>query len=108
MSANPVKIRFRTQGVVREPLDTGIPSTCFNVGAAARRGAVVQRQIGRPILVCRWVAVDGGRLECRWSIEVSDGSSIEERKSTWWVPHRPVRRCQTMSMPADVWDELET
>jgi hypothetical protein len=77
MSANPTNNRFRRKALPRESLDAGIPSTRSTVRASARRGAVVRRQIGRPILVCRWVAVDGG-LECRWSIEVSDGSPLEE------------------------------
>jgi hypothetical protein len=79
MSANPTRIRFRRKVLSRDSADAGISSTCFNVAAAARRGAL--RQLGRPILVCRWVAVDG-RLECRWSIEVSEGSSLEEPKSS--------------------------
>jgi hypothetical protein len=84
MSANPT-IRFRRKALARDALVPGVPSTRWGAGAAARRGAVVRGPIGRPILICRWVAVEGGRLECRWSIEVIDGSSIEERKSSWWV-----------------------
>lgn len=84
MFANQTKIRFRPQVLARG--DTGSTSSCSNVGAIARRGAVVRRRIGCPILVCQWVAV-GGQLECRWSIEISDGSPLEEPKSSRWV-HR--------------------
>jgi hypothetical protein len=69
MSANPTEIRFRRAALARDLLDTPIRSSCSDVGAIARRGAVVRRQMGRPILVCRWVAVDG-QLECRWRIEM--------------------------------------
>jgi hypothetical protein len=87
MPANPTKIRFRRQALARVAPVHGVPSTRSTVGATARREAVVRRPIGRPILVCRWVAVEGGRLECRWSVEAGDGSSIEEPEGSWWV-HR--------------------
>lgn len=83
MFANPTKIRFRPKALARALLDTGIPSS---YSAIARRGAAVRRQTGRPILVCRWVAVDG-RLECGWSIGISEGSQLEEPESSRWV-HR--------------------
>jgi hypothetical protein len=85
VTANLTKIRFRRQVSKRVVPVHGVASTYSNVGATARRGAVVRRLTGRPILVCRWVAVEGGRLECRWSIEVGDGSSIEEPKVGLWV-----------------------
>jgi hypothetical protein len=86
MFANPTKIRFRRKALARAPLDTGIPSSYSDAGAVAGRGVVVRHQIGRPILVCRWVIVDG-RLECGWSVEISEGSQLEEPKSSRWV-HR--------------------
>jgi hypothetical protein len=87
--ANPTKNRFRRKALAWDALESGIRSTCSNVGAAAARGVGARRQIGRPILVCRWVAVDG-RLECRWSIEVRDGCSIEEPQSSLWSIGRPL------------------
>jgi hypothetical protein len=77
MTANPTKSRFRRKTLAWDALAPGIRSTRSRVAATAHRGAVVRR----PILVCRWIAVEGGRLECRWSIEVIDGSSREEPKS---------------------------
>jgi hypothetical protein len=43
------------------------------------------------ILICRWVAVEGGRLACRWSVEV-----IAPRQKS------PVPCRHTFSMPAGV------
>jgi hypothetical protein len=109
MPANPTKIRFRRKMWARDALVPDIPSTRSRVGATAHRGALVRRPIGRRILACRWVAVEGGRLECRWSIEVVDGSSREEPKSSLWV-RRPPPRYQTISNAARLserWDELE-
>jgi hypothetical protein len=107
VSANPTKSRFRRKTWARNALVPDIPSTRSRVGATAPRGALV-RPIGRRILVCRWVAVEGGRLECRWSIEVVDGSSREEPKSSLWV-RRPSPRRQTISNVAisEQWGELE-
>jgi hypothetical protein len=85
VSANPTKIRFRRKALVRDALVHGAPSPRSDIGATVRAGAAVRRPIGRAILVCRWVAVEGGRLECRWSIEDIDGSSIEEPKGSLWV-----------------------
>jgi hypothetical protein len=85
MIANTTRNRFWRKTLAWEAPFPGVLSTRSRVGATARRGAAVRHPIGRPILVCRWVAVDGGRLECRWSIEVIEGSSIEEPKSILWV-----------------------
>jgi hypothetical protein len=78
MTANLTRNRFWRKTLAREAPFPGVLWTRCRVGATARRGAAVRHLIGRPIVVCRWVAVDGGRLECRWSIEVIEGSSIEE------------------------------
>jgi hypothetical protein len=85
VSANPTKIRFRRKALVRDVLLHGVPSPRPDIGATMRAGVVVRRPVGRAILVCRWVAVEGGRLECRWSADDIDGSSLEEPKSSLWV-----------------------
>jgi hypothetical protein len=85
VSADSSKIRFRRRTLVRDALVSGVPPTRSRVGATAHRGVVVGRPIGRQILVCRWVAVEGGRLECRWSSEDIDGSPIQEPESSLWA-----------------------
>jgi hypothetical protein len=39
----------------------------------------------RPVLACRWRPVGGGRLECRWHIEMADGPATEEPDGRWSI-----------------------
>ena len=47
-------------------------------------GALRRNQ--RPILACRWQPVmGGGRLECRWSIELVESSTADEPQPRWTI-----------------------
>ncbi len=83
MFANPTRIQFLPRAPAGAALAGGAPAIGANAGAAARRGVMVRRPTGRPVLACRWIAVAGGRLECRWIIEFGDDPSIEEPKGSW-------------------------
>jgi hypothetical protein len=44
------------------------------------------RRTQRRILVCRWQpAVGGGRLECRWSIELVESGPTDEPQRRWTI-----------------------
>lgn len=44
------------------------------------------RRTQRRILVCRWQpAVGGGRLECRWSIELVESTPADEPQRRWAI-----------------------
>ena len=44
------------------------------------------RRTKRRILVCRWQpAAGGGRLECRWSIELVESSPTDEPQRRWTI-----------------------
>jgi hypothetical protein len=52
-----------------------------NDNRSSTRPCAPPPRIQRRILVCRWQPVtDGGRLECRWSIELIDATTGKSRK----------------------------
>lgn len=85
MFAKPTRTQFRFRTLAGAPRANGVQAMRGNAAAATRRGATVHRLTGRPVLACRWVAVAGGRLECRWRIQSDDGASAEEPKGSWHV-----------------------
>ena len=82
MFANPNRIQFGPRMPAGAAL-ADVAAMRFNVGTVARCGAMVRPLTGRPVLACRWVAVAGGRLECRWTIELGGGTSIEGPEGRW-------------------------
>jgi hypothetical protein len=80
MFVNPTgTLQFRSRAPARAA-PAGVPATRVNASAVTRRGAMVRRETGRPVLACRWVAVAGGRLECHWTVEFDDTTSADEPK----------------------------
>jgi hypothetical protein len=43
-----------------------------------RRRPTGQCRSPQPVLACRWIFVDDGRLECHWAVESFDETSAEE------------------------------
>ena len=75
--------QFRALGSSRAPSAPRLAHSNDNQPCPRPFGA--PRRTQRRILVCRWQpAVGGGRLECRWSIELVDATPLEEpqRRST--------------------------
>src|SRR5258707_8662996 len=57
-----------------------------NDNRSSTRPCAPPPRIQRRILVCRWQPVtDGGRLECRWSIELVDATTGEEPQRRWTI-----------------------
>jgi len=76
----------KTQEFPGTSLQTGrLPATLTpsNDNRIDARGAAPPRGVRRPVLVCRWRRIGGGRLECHWNVEPADGKAIEEPDSRW-------------------------
>ena len=49
-----------------------------NDNTPGRRRAAGRRPSPRPALACHWVFIDESRLECRWTVESFDETSVEQ------------------------------
>jgi len=81
MFAKFAKIRALRQGRVGlravTRVHAAVPSHA-NDNRISGRGVTGARGTGRPVLVCRWLPVAGGKLECRWAIEHDEATSPED------------------------------
>jgi len=49
-----------------------------NDNTPGRRHPAGLRRSRQPVLACRWVSIDECRLECRWTVESVDETSVEK------------------------------
>jgi len=49
-----------------------------NDNMPGRRRPASRRPSSRPVLACHWVFIDESRLECRWTVESVDETSVEQ------------------------------
>jgi len=75
--------QFRAMGP-RRAVAGAVVSAHSNDNRIAARGVAAPRR-SRPVLACRWRLGAGGRLECHWNIEITDGSAIADPDQRWMI-----------------------
>jgi len=77
--------QFRAMGP-RRAVAGAVVSAHSNDNRIAARGVAAPRR-SRPVLACRWRLGAGGRLECHWNIEITDGSAIADPDQRGMIAH---------------------